>query len=164
MEFHGAFFCRSCTGLGPRHSVERMHRVHVLLRGPNEKKGREKNGKSQEVVAIGMTREGGRGKEMEWCGTWTYSSIESTLAWKWCRTASLPTRSATSAAVPVCEPYLPPHARTQRKAKSRRRRRRMWVYYHNERVIQCSGEKGLNLLHRHRGTCTAVCRHVYLQD
>lgn len=128
-----------------------------------KKRGGKKNGKGQEVVAIGMTREGGRGKEMEWCGTWTYSSIESTLAWKWCRTASLPTRSATSAAVPVCEPYLPPHARTQRKAKSRRRRR-MWVYYHNERVIQCSGEKGLNLLRRHRGTCTAVCRHVYLQD
>ena len=80
-----------------------------------KKRGGKKNGKGQEVVAIGMTREGGRGKEMEWCGTSTYSSIESTLAWKWCRTASLPTRSATSAAVPVCEPYLPPHARTHRR-------------------------------------------------
>ena len=45
VEFHGAFFCRSSTGLGPRHNVERMHRVHVLLRGQNEKKGREKKWK-----------------------------------------------------------------------------------------------------------------------
>ena len=87
-----------------------------------KKRGGKKNGKGQEVVAIGMTREGGRGQEMEWCGTSTYSSIESTLAWKWCRTASLPTRSATSAAVPVCEPYLPPHARTHRRQVKKKKK------------------------------------------